>query len=426
MPIEILMPALSPTMTEGTLAKWLKAEGDKIKPGDIIAEIETDKATMEVEAIDEGIIGKILVDAGAENVSVGKLIALVIPEGEDKASLENYVGKGASSKAANSNAVEEQEMTKGSISNLEASKILDKALHSNDGGRIFASPLAKRIASMEGVDLKNVAGSGPHGRIIKDDVLKSKSTAAASLGAQNSVKNSNSAVLHTPLERATEDTIIPITGMRKVIAKRLTESKQTIPHFYLSIECNLDKLMALRQEISQTVKISVNDFIIKASALALRDVPEINASWEDTVIRQYNNVDVAVAVAIDGGLITPIIKNADRKTLSHISSEMKELAQRARDGKLLPHEFQGGGFSISNLGMFKVKKFHAIVNPPQSAILAVGASSERVVVINKQMVIANIVDLTLSCDHRIVDGAVASKFLDILKGYLENPITVFI
>ncbi len=406
MPIEILMPALSPTMTEGNLTKWLKKEGDKVSPGDVIAEIETDKATMEVEAVDSGIVGKLLVAEGTENVAVNQLIALVLEEGEDKSALLNYSAKTIANNKEAAPKIEE------SIASAPAKIIESK----NDGARIMASPLAKRIASNESIDLSKVTGTGPHGRIIKDDVLDSLKSP------------SNKAVASSSSRSQEEYRKIPNNNMRKVIAKRLTQSKQTVPHFYLSIECNIDKLLDIRAQMNDAAgdayKLSVNDFIIKASALALKLVPEANATWTDEAILQYCNVDISVAVAIDGGLITPIVKNADQKSLSVISNEMKSLASRAKAGKLAPEEFQGGGFSISNLGMFGIKKFSAIINTPQSAILAIGASNQRPVVINNQIVIANMMDVTLSSDHRVVDGAVGAAFLKEFKRFIENPVTM--
>ncbi len=416
MPIEILMPALSPTMTEGNLAKWTVKVGDKIKSGQVIAEIETDKATMEVEAVDEGVVGKILVGDGTEGVKVNQLIALLLEDGEDKAVLDSYKPKAAAAQVA-AQAPEKKEEAKAAPAATSASPA-PQALSAGD--RVKASPLAKRVAVNEGIDLRMVAGTGPHGRIVKDDVLKA--VAMGGTGGKGRV-----------LRNPTEFTKIPNNNMRKVIARRLTESKQTVPHFYLTVECELDKLLEVRKEINfdaeatagkdkkPAYKLSVNDFIIKATALALKKVPTANASWSDEAILQYNNVDISVAVAIDGGLITPIVKNADQKTVVTISNEMKDLAARAKTGKLAPEEFQGGGFSISNLGMFGVKQFAAIVNPPQGCILAVGAGEERAVVRHGKIEVRNIVDLTLSVDHRVVDGAVGAQFLQALKHYIENP-----
>lgn len=406
MPIEILMPALSPTMTEGNLTKWLKQEGDKVKPGDVIAEIETDKATMEVEAVDEGIIGKIIVQAGSRNVPVNNLIAILLEEGEKADSLKNYAPK---------EIIAKKEEEKPQVSAAKPVMAPVVAHNSYASSRIKASPLAKRIAQDRGVNLAGIIGSGPHGRIIRDDVLNARSSAGQ--------------IRRHPQEY----TAIENSNIRRVIAKRLLESKQNVPHFYLNIECQIDRLLQLREEMNAITnkekpeyKISVNDCVIKAVALALAEVPEANASWTEDAILQYNNVDVSVAVAIDGGLITPIIRNADQKSLVNISNEMKDLAKRAKENSLKPEEFQGGGFSISNLGMFGIKQFQAIVNPPQVCIMAVGASNKRPVVINDQVTIATIMDISISCDHRVVDGAVGAKFLNSFKKFIENPLRLFI
>ena len=417
MPIEILMPALSPTMTEGNLAKWTVKEGDKIKSGQVIAEIETDKATMEVEAVDEGVMGKIIVPAGTEAVKVNQLIALLLEEGEDKAALEGYKAKDSGFRIQDSGKKEENKSEPAqTIITAPESRILNPE---SSSGRIFASPLAKRIAASEGVPLDYIQGSGPHGRIVKEDVLKAAAGGGAGRGR----------VMRHPQEF----TKIPNGNMRKVIARRLTESKQTVPHFYLTVECELDKLLDIRKDLNfeaealagkekkPAYKLSVNDFIIKAVSLALKKVPAANASWSDEAILQYNNVDISVAVAIEGGLITPIVKNADQKAVIAISNEMKDLAARARQNKLAPEEFQGGGFSISNLGMYGIKQFAAIVNPPQGCILAVGAGEERVVVRHGKMEVRNMMDVTLSVDHRVVDGAVGAEFLQAFKHYIEHP-----
>ncbi len=398
--IEILMPALSPTMTDGILSKWFKKEGDKIIPGEVIAEIETDKATMEVEAVDEGIIGKILITQGTANIPVGSTIALVLEEGDDKSLLDGYKIKGSKHSATK---IEEK---KEHI--IEAPK---QQQTSNE--RIFASPLAKRIAEDKSIDLRNISGSGPHGRIVKSDVLEAKTcTKPASLTRDGGYS------------------IEPHSNVRKVIAKRLLESKLTVPHFYLNINCNLDKLLEIRLQINSMEdakhKISVNDFIIKASAMALAKVPHANSSWSDDGIIRYHDVDIAVAVAIDGGLVTPLVRNADQKSLIEISNEMKILASRARDGKLKPDEYQGGSFTISNLGMFGIKQFAAIINPPQSCILAVGSGEKTPVVDGDKIKISTIAEMTLSCDHRVVDGAIGAQFLAEFKSYIENPIKMFL
>lgn len=417
MPIKVLMPALSPTMTSGNIAKWVKNEGDKIKPGDIIAEIETDKATMEVEAYDEGVLAKLLVSAGTKDVAVGSLIAVILEEGED----QNAINEIKIENKASGDKVQkdlEKSSDEGSEENYikqnkqhKIQDASDTALSSNSDKRIFASPLAKRIASEKGMNLSSIQGSGPYGRIVKADVINYQP------------ENLGGVLVRNPKEYNLE----PHTNMRRIIAKRLVESKQNVPHFYLNIECVLDKLIEARADInemhenSKHSKISVNDLIIRASAMALKDVPHANASWSDDGIMFYNNVDVAVAVAIDGGLITPVIRNADQKRLLSLSSEMKVLAQKAREGKLKPEEFQGGSFTISNLGMYGITRFSAIINPPQSCILAVGEGVKRAVVENDQIIIRTIMDVTLSCDHRVVDGAVGAQFLKAFKGYIEKP-----
>jgi pyruvate dehydrogenase E2 component (dihydrolipoamide acetyltransferase) len=413
MPIKILMPALSPTMTEGNLSKWFKKQGDKISAGEVIAEIETDKATMEVEAVDEGIIAKILVPEGAEGVPVNSLIAVLIEEDEKDADIDGFIAKNQSQPISAANVVSEAIPAAKNI----VSPVLPNSKEDNSKtkNRVFASPLAKRIAAIEGITLANIVGSGPHGRIVKADVL------AFEKNISGMVRRNNEEYL-----------LVPNNNMRKIIAKRLLESKLTVPHFYLSIECVMDDVLKLREQINATFaddkskKLSVNDFIILASAKALKDVPAANASWTDNAIMMYNNVDISVAVAIDGGLITPIIKNADQKDITKISSEMKDLAKRARENSLSPEEFQGGGFSISNLGMYGIKNFSAIINPPQGCIMAVGASSKRPVVINDKLEIRTIMYVTLSCDHRVVDGAVGAEFLAVFKKYIEAPILVFI
>jgi pyruvate dehydrogenase E2 component (dihydrolipoamide acetyltransferase) len=406
MPIEILMPALSPTMTEGNLAKWLKKEGDKIKAGDVICEIETDKATMEVEAVDEGTLGKILIAAGTENVKVNELIALLLEDGEDKAALSSFEKR--------ETRTEKREEKKGEVKPQALQSQPLKSPISNPDSRIKASPLAKRIAAQEGVNLAGLQGTGPNGRIVKDDVLNAPKGGSVARIGRNPV----------------EATQIPNNNMRKVIAKRLTESKQTVPHFYLTVDLNIDALLGARAVINEKgkdkYKISVNDLVIKAVAMSLRDVPAANASWTDAAILQYNNIDISVAVAIDGGLITPIIKNADQKSIVQISTEMKDLAKRAKENKLAPEEFQGGGFSISNLGMYGIKNFQAIVNPPQGCILAVGAGEQRAVVKNGQLTIANVMSCTLSVDHRVVDGAIGASLLQAFKAYIEEPVLMFV
>lgn len=417
MPIEILMPALSPTMKEGNLAKWIKKEGDEIKSGEVIAEIETDKATMEVEAVDEGVLAKVLIAEGTENVAVNSCIALILEDGESQEDLDSYEVESASASEAPKEEVKEEKAS----APAPAAPVVQSAPEF-DSSTVKASPLAKRIARENNVGLASLSGTGPHGRIVKDDVLDfvNSGGSAAGIVRRNpqevrSVKNSN---------------------VRKVIAARLLESKQNVPHFYLSCELNIDKLLEVRAAFNEAAtvdengkpayKISVNDMIIKATAKALAQVPEANSSWSDEAIMIYNNVDISIAVAIDGGLITPIVKNADQKTIPAISKEVKQLAKKAREGKLQPEEFQGGSFSISNLGMFGIDNFSAIVNPPQSCILAVSRGVEKPIVANGQITTANMMNVTLSSDHRSVDGAVGAEFLKALRKYIENPISMLI
>ena len=419
MPIEILMPALSPTMKEGNLAKWHKKEGDSVNAGDVIAEIETDKATMEVEAVDEGIIGKILVAEGTQDVPVNQMIAVLLEEGEEASEIESFVKASGGVSAAPAAAPAKEVAVAASAAPAQ--------VVAASGERVKASPLAKRIAEQEGVALATLAGTGPHGRVIKADVLDAAANGAAgvNLVAQGGM-----------VRNATEYTTIPNNNMRKVIARRLLESKQTVPHFYLNVDCRLDNLLNLRKEMNVAAevdadgkpayKLSVNDFVIKATALALKKVPAANASWTDEAILQFNNVDVSVAVAIDGGLITPIVKNADQKGLAAISAEMKDLAGRARANKLAPEEFQGGGFSISNLGMYGIKQFNAIINPPQSCILAVGAGEQRPIIRDGKVEAATVMEVTLSSDHRVVDGAVGAEFLAAFKQFIEQPVTMLV
>lgn len=428
MPTNILMPALSPTMTEGTLAKWLKKEGDNVKAGDVIAEIETDKATMEVEAVDEGKLAKILISAGTSGVAVNTPIAVLLDDGEDASAIK-------SGPAANTNPAPQAAPAPASSAAPSAPAAAPvaaaPAAHAAaDGSRVFASPLARRIAAEKGVDLQSVQGSGPHGRIVKADVVNAKAGAAAPAPAAKPASGAPAA--SGPNAKQLADmlgmayTEIPNNNIKKVTARRLTEAKQTIPHFYLSVDCVLDQLLAARAQMNEAAdgayKLSVNDFIIKANAMALKAYPPANTSWTDDAVIQYTHSDISVAVATPNGLITPIIKKAETKSLSQISNEMKDLAKRAKDGKLKPDEFQGGSFSISNLGMFGVKNFQAIVNPPQSCIMAVGAGEERVVVENGQMVVRTVMTVTLSTDHRSVDGAVGAEYLQHFKRFIENPV----
>lgn len=410
MPIEVCMPALSPTMTEGALVKWCKKEGDTIKAGDLLAEIETDKATMEVEAVDEGILGKILVSEGTQGVKVNAPIALILEDGEDKSTLDSYV----SAPSLVVSALKKETVSSSPLSSSSPSIIASSAEES----RIFASPLAKRIAKENSLDLHSIQGTGPGGRIVKEDVERTVTTYKGTPSSKESFSNRDAIYVD-----------VPHTTMRKVIAKRLSESKQTIPHFYVTVEAEIDELLSLRKRLNEGLtdqKISVNDFVIRACALSLMDVPEANASWTETHVRQYRSADISVAVSIEGGLITPIIKNAETKNITIISKEMKDLAERARSGKLAPTEFQGGTFSLSNMGMYGVSTFSAIINPPQACILAVGAGMERPVIKNGAIVPATIINFTLSVDHRVVDGTVGAKFLNVLKKYIENPALILI
>ena len=415
MPIKILMPALSPTMEHGNLAKWLKNEGDIIKAGDVIAEIETDKATMEVEAVDEGVLAKILIPQGTDEVPVNALIAVLIEDGENESDLAEFITKEASAKPVSIVKAAPDKKQPETLSNVANSQPQPRPTSATpSSGRVFATPLARRVAAMDGISLANIIGSGPHGRIVKADIISSGQTKGK-------------------IFRHTEEfRLVPNNNMRKIIAKRLLESKLTVPHFYLSIDCMMDALLEARVQINNTLgedknkKLSVNDFVILAAAKALKDVPAANASWSDEAIKIYNNVDISIAVAIDGGLITPLIRNADQKDIIKVSSEMKDLAKRARENSLKPEEFQGGGFSISNLGMYGIKSFNAIVNPPQGCILAVGMSSKRAVVIEDRIEMRMVMDVNLSCDHRVVDGAIGAQFLAAFKKYIESPILMFI
>jgi pyruvate dehydrogenase E2 component (dihydrolipoamide acetyltransferase) len=427
MPIEILMPALSPTMTEGTLARWLKAEGDTVKSGQVLAEIETDKATMEVEAVDEGVLGKILIAAGTAGVAVNTPIAVLLGDGESAAD----IGK---AKAAPTPAPAPVAAAPAAAAAAPAPQVAVAT-----GGRVVASPLAKRIAEQAGLSLAGISGSGPNGRIVKADVeaalAAGPAKAAPVAAAPAPVAAPAPAAAPAPKPAAPPPgqafELVPHTTMRKVIARRLQESKQTVPHFYLSVDVGLDALMAMRADLNAKgeklgIKLSVNDFVIRAVALAMKQKPDVNAAWSDDGMLKFKDIDVSVAVAIPGGLITPIIKRADQKALGQISNEMKDLAKRARDGKLMPDEFQGGGFSISNLGMFGIKTFSAIINPPQSCILAVGAGEQRAVVKAGALAVETQMTVTLSVDHRVVDGALGAEFLQVFKGLIEDPLTMML
>ncbi|MBD9372443.1 pyruvate dehydrogenase complex dihydrolipoamide acetyltransferase [Rhizobium sp. ARZ01] len=446
MPINITMPALSPTMEEGNLSKWLVKEGDKIKSGDVIAEIETDKATMEVEAVDEGTIAKIVVPAGTEGVKVNSLIAVLAADGEDVKAAASAAAGGAAPAAkaeAAAPAAAPAPAAASAPAAAPASPAPAAAPAKADGNRTFSSPLARRLAREAGIDISVVAGSGPRGRVVKADVeaaaaggaqkVAAAPAAAAAAPAALAKGPSDEAVLKLFEEGSYE--LVPHDGMRKTIARRLVESKQTVPHFYVSVDCELDALMALRAQLNAAAperdgkpayKLSVNDMVIKAMALALRDVPDANVSWTDSAMVKHKHSDVGVAVSIPGGLITPIIRHAETKSLSAISNEMKDLGKRAKERKLKPEEYQGGTTSVSNMGMMGVKNFAAVINPPHATILAVGAGEERVVVKNGQMVIVQAMTVTLSTDHRCVDGALGAELLQAFKRYVENPMGMLV
>ncbi|UVW84500.1 pyruvate dehydrogenase complex dihydrolipoamide acetyltransferase [Wolbachia endosymbiont of Aedes albopictus] len=441
MPIEILMPALSPTMskTGGKIVKWHKKEQDKVEVGDVIAEIETDKAIMEFESVDEGVLAKILVTEGTSGVPVNQPIALMLEEGEDESALGNYVSTSATNIEAkkevetNPSVPSNSSMSSNSSTSSNFSVSSNSSISSNSPmssnssmssqcvtlgsrkeegteGIIKISPLAKKIAQNEGVNVQQLKGTGPYGRIIKADVLEFLDSGIRT-------------------ESPEKDTIVEVSNMRQVIAQRLTESKQNVPHFYLTVDCQVDKLISLKNEINsadENNKVTINDLIIKAVAFSMKKFPDINSSWIDNKILKYSNADISIAVALEDGLITPIVKNADKKGILSISKEVKDLVSRARSGKLRPEEFQGGGFTISNLGMFGIKAFSAIINPPQSCIMAVGASKKQPIVMNEKIEIAEIMTVTLSVDHRAVDGALGAKFLNAFKRYIENPVAMFL
>ncbi|GAB4230837.1 MAG: pyruvate dehydrogenase complex dihydrolipoamide acetyltransferase [Methyloligellaceae bacterium] len=476
MPIEILMPALSPTMEDGTLAKWHVKEGDSVEPGDVIAEIETDKATMEVEAVEEGVIGKLLVDEGTQHVAVNKPIALLLQEGEGSEAL----AAGGSSTASPSPAPSPSESTSApppagetaigaesqaprpgpapapqpaAEAGASAQPAPPPRTNGQAGGRILASPLAKRLAAEKGIDLSAITGTGPHGRIIKRDVERlieegvSPAPAAqpAAPAAQDGQVMPATATPSRTLSAFTDEQIlalyekgtyelVPHDNMRRTIAERLTIAKSTIPHFYLSIDCTLDHLLDARKRLNEmsppegpnAFKISVNDMIIKAMAMALQKVPEANATWTEQGVLRHRSSDIGVAVAVEGGLFTPVIRHAEVKSLSEISNEMKELAERARKRRLAPHEYQGGTTSISNLGMMGIKSFDAVINPPHASILAVGAGEKRPVIYGDEIKIATMMSCTLSCDHRVIDGALGAALLDAFKGFIEEPVTMLV
>jgi pyruvate dehydrogenase E2 component (dihydrolipoyllysine-residue acetyltransferase) len=449
MPIQILMPALSPTMEKGNLAKWLKKEGEKVSPGDVIAEIETDKATMEFEAIDEGVLAKILVPEGTSDVPVNQPIAVLAGEGEDVKAAAAGAAKGSAKPAAQAKAPAPETKpasTPAAPTQTAATQPAPKQqpAPSTDGrgaGRIFASPLARRLAKEAGIDVGRISGSGPHGRVVARDV------AAAKSGAPLRAPGAGAAPGLAPVQAPSDEQIralfepgsyevVPHDNMRKIIARRLTEAKLTIPHFYLSIDCEIGKLLAAREEINAGApkdkdgkpswKISVNDFVIKALALALQHVPDANVTWTEGGMLKHKRSDVGVAVSIPGGLITPVVRNADTKSLSAISNEMRDLAARARARKLKPEEYQGGTTAVSNLGMYGIRDFAAVINPPHATILAVGAGDERAVVRHGKVEAAMIMTVTLSTDHRAVDGTLGAQLIGAFKTLIENPVMMVV
>ena len=451
MSINITMPALSPTMEEGTLAKWMVKEGDSVESGDVIAEIETDKATMEVEAVDEGVIGKILVSEGTEGVAVNSVIAVLLEEGETEVADAGDVANPVSPASTHVPEAPVQRDDQDAVTGDSAKAAVQPAAATSatastekPSARVFASPLAKRIAGTNGLDLTAMTGSGPHGRIVKRDVEaalvaspEQRNTAPAPAAA--AAESSGRALATSSVDaRALADAAglpyeaVRANGMRKTIANRLVEAKQTVPHFYLTLDLNIDPLLALRKDINVSLeasgsKISVNDLVIKAAAMALMDFPSANASWNGDEILYYQRADVSVAVATDGGLITPIIQDANNKSLTEISREIKDKAERAQSGKLLPQEYQGGTFSVSNLGMFGITQFDAVINPPQGAILAVGAGEKRPVVqADGSLGVATMMTVTLSCDHRVVDGAVGAQWLQAFKSRIEKPLSMLV
>jgi pyruvate dehydrogenase E2 component (dihydrolipoamide acetyltransferase) len=481
MAINILMPALSPTMTEGNLAKWHVKEGDKVSPGDVIAEIETDKATMEVEAVDEGVVGRIVVPEGTEGVAVNATIGVLLEEGEDASAVASAPAAPAAAPApapatapAPSVAPAPSSASSGEVhasplarriaqqSGVDISALAGSGAHGKvvkadveaalsgaarpasaatmqiaaggplpaaldaSGARLLASPLARRMAEQGGISLAGVKGSGPDGRIVRRDVEAAIAAGSAKAPAAAAAKPAPAAKASpAAAELGATSEVVKLSTMRKVIAQRMAESKSQVPHFYLSMDCELDELLKVRKALNEAqdkAKISVNDFVIRACALALMEVPTANVSYEgEGLMRQFHTADISVAVAIPGGLITPIVRGAEKKGLVAISSEMKDLANRARDGKLMPEEYQGGSFSVSNLGMFGVKQFDAVINPPQACILAVGAGEQRPVVKNGQIVPATVMTCTLSVDHRVVDGAIGAELLAAIKRFIDNP-----
>ncbi len=430
MPTQVLMPALSPTMTEGKLAKWIKAEGEAVRSGDVLCEIETDKATMEVEAIDDGTLAKIIVPAGSDGVPVNAPIAVLLLEGEDASALTSLPAAGAAPAPTAATPAAVAPATLPSSPPPSATPAAAAA----PGSRIFASPLARRMAAEAGLDLATVKGSGPRGRIVKADV-EAAMTAPKPAPAAAAAAPPQAAAAPPPaqVEAGASVTAVPNSTMRKVIARRLSASKRDIPHYYLTIDCNIDAVLDLREQLNGRApegagayKLSVNDFVVRAVALALKAYPAANCAWTDEAILLFNTVDVCVAVATPAGLITPVVRDADHTGLAAISNEVRQLAGKARDGKLTPEEYQGGGFTISNLGMYGIREFSAIINPPQACLLAVGAAEKRPIVKDGALAVATMMTATLSADHRAVDGAVGAEFLKVLKTLIEDPLRMLL
>jgi pyruvate dehydrogenase E2 component (dihydrolipoamide acetyltransferase) len=439
MPVTILMPALSPTMEKGKLAKWLKKEGDKVKSGDVLAEIETDKATMEIEAIDEGTLGKIIVAEGTEDVLVNAPIAVILGEGEKMGDVAAQPSPGAKAPVSPASGETQKAAPSAPQVSPPAGETVATKVAAGEGGRLFATPLARRIAAQKSINLQSISGSGPYGRIVAKDIETAQPVAQSTGGARGAATSSGANVAASSPSEASvlklfEDgsyDLVPHDGMRKTIARRLTESKQTVPHFYVTVDISLENLLALRERLNLQApkdkdgkpawKVSVNDFVIKAMAMALIKVPDANVSWTDNNMVKHHHADVGVAVSIPGGLITPIVRKAETKGLAQISIEMKDYAARAKSRKLNPSEYTGGSTSVSNMGMMGVKNFQAIINPPQATILAVGAGERRPVVRGNDIVIEQLMSVTLSTDHRAVDGALGAEFLGAIKMYLEEP-----
>ena len=447
MAIEILMPALSPTMTEGILSKWLVKQGDKVRSGDVIAEIETDKATMEVEAIEDGVLAKIIVNEGTEGVAVNSVIAVLAEDGENISEVSNNpkdsnikddVKKDVSMPANDSKKASDDSALKNEIpatnqtptdarSTTQASKDINDTNPQKD--RVFATPLARRLAAQEGIDLAQANGTGPHGRIIERDIVEIVKS-GDDVNSRDRAFSADTQKVPQEIGSSNEGRFVPHTAMRRTIASRLQFSKQTAPHFYLTVECSIDRLLENRAQLNEMapegVKISVNDMIIRASAMALQKRPDVNGWFEEDGCRYFDTADICMAVAIKGGLITPVIRSVEKLGLAELSQITKDLASRAREGKLTPEEYTGGGFTISNLGMFGIKEFAAVINPPQSAILAVGAGEQRAIVKDGELAVATMMNVTLSADHRIVDGALGAEWLQLFKGFVEEPVTMLI